>query len=210
MSWSPQGDRLAYFVRTEHDRSLIVQNVVTAQDRVARPAERHRRAGVAGLLARRQADRVLRHAERGRRHLHDQPRHQGDQEPHPGSRWRTTRRPGRRTASPSSTSTRVSGNEKLFRINADGSDQQQITFGTHDEGGAQFWDADTLVFAVNGGEPGRAHRPGGLAQRADLQPVDAELQDQRAEAVHRRADRQPVAGGAARRRAASGWRLSPI
>src|SRR5512134_3270013 len=29
MSWSPQGDRLAYFVRTEKDRSLIVQNVVT-------------------------------------------------------------------------------------------------------------------------------------------------------------------------------------
>ena len=27
MSWSPQGDRLAYFVRTEKDRSLIVQNV---------------------------------------------------------------------------------------------------------------------------------------------------------------------------------------
>ena len=29
MSWSAQGDRLAYFVRTEKDRSLIVQNVVT-------------------------------------------------------------------------------------------------------------------------------------------------------------------------------------
>ena len=29
MSWSPQGDRLAYFVRTEKDRSLIVQNVVS-------------------------------------------------------------------------------------------------------------------------------------------------------------------------------------
>src|SRR5690606_41521310 len=27
--WSPQGDRIAYFVRTEKDRSLVVQNVVT-------------------------------------------------------------------------------------------------------------------------------------------------------------------------------------
>ena len=29
MTWSNQGDRLAYFVRTEKDRSLIVQNVIT-------------------------------------------------------------------------------------------------------------------------------------------------------------------------------------
>ena len=29
MSWSPAGDRLAYFVRTEKDRTLIIQNVLT-------------------------------------------------------------------------------------------------------------------------------------------------------------------------------------
>ena len=29
MSWSPRGDRLAYFVRTEKERALIVQNVLT-------------------------------------------------------------------------------------------------------------------------------------------------------------------------------------
>ena len=28
MSWSPKGDRLAYFVRTEKERTLIVQNVL--------------------------------------------------------------------------------------------------------------------------------------------------------------------------------------
>src|SRR5204862_362468 len=28
MSWSPKGDRIAYFVRTEKERTLIVQNVV--------------------------------------------------------------------------------------------------------------------------------------------------------------------------------------
>ena len=37
MSWSPQGDRLAYFVRTEKDRSLIVQNVVTKKIEVRVP-----------------------------------------------------------------------------------------------------------------------------------------------------------------------------
>ncbi len=29
MSWSPKGDRIAYFVRTEKERALILQNVVT-------------------------------------------------------------------------------------------------------------------------------------------------------------------------------------
>src|SRR4029434_4104534 len=29
MAWSPKGDRLAFFVRTEKERSLIIQNVLT-------------------------------------------------------------------------------------------------------------------------------------------------------------------------------------
>ena len=29
MAWSPKGDRLAYFVRTEKERTLIIQNVLT-------------------------------------------------------------------------------------------------------------------------------------------------------------------------------------
>src|SRR5262245_40441150 len=31
MAWSPKGDRLAYFVRTEKERTLIIQNVLTRQ-----------------------------------------------------------------------------------------------------------------------------------------------------------------------------------
>ena len=38
MSWSPVGDRLAYFARTEKQRSLIVQNVVT--DKIGSPRPR--------------------------------------------------------------------------------------------------------------------------------------------------------------------------
>ena len=60
MTWSPGGDRLAYFVRTEKSRSLIIQNVVTGkiEDRIE--LQDGRRAGVAGLLARRQEGRVRR------------------------------------------------------------------------------------------------------------------------------------------------------
>src|SRR3989442_14010700 len=37
MAWSPKGDRIAYFVRTEKERTLIVQNVLTRniEERVA-------------------------------------------------------------------------------------------------------------------------------------------------------------------------------
>ena len=48
---------------------------------------------------------------------------------------------------------RVSGNEKLFRVNADGSNPQQLTFGTHDEGGAQFLDDETLLFSSTAVDP---------------------------------------------------------
>ena len=55
MAWSPKGDRLAYFVRTEKERTLIIQNVLTRkiEERIA--DEVGRRARVAELLARRPA-----------------------------------------------------------------------------------------------------------------------------------------------------------
>src|SRR4051812_14634739 len=37
MSWAPKGDRLAYFVRTEKERTLIVQNVLTRKIEVRVP-----------------------------------------------------------------------------------------------------------------------------------------------------------------------------
>ncbi|MEP6917472.1 MAG: hypothetical protein ABJC89_17610, partial [Acidobacteriota bacterium] len=41
---------------------------------------------------------------------------------------------------------RVSGNDKLFKLDLASGTKTQITFGTHDDGGAQFVDADTIVF----------------------------------------------------------------
>ncbi|HEY6615998.1 MAG TPA: hypothetical protein VIZ32_15815, partial [Vicinamibacterales bacterium] len=41
---------------------------------------------------------------------------------------------------------RASGNDKLFMLNVATGQKTQLTFGTHDDGGAQFIDEDTLVF----------------------------------------------------------------
>ena len=74
------------------------------EDRGPHPADDDRRAGVAGLLARRQADRVLGHARQRGRHLHGQPRRPRRSSTSPRTSSRTTRRRGRRTAGRSSIS----------------------------------------------------------------------------------------------------------
>ena len=57
------------------------------------------------------------------------------------------------------TLTRVSGNEKLFRVELADGKRTQLTFGTHDEGGAQFLDDDTLVFSSTAVDPNEAVDP---------------------------------------------------
>jgi hypothetical protein len=48
---------------------------------------------------------------------------------------------------------RVSGSEKLFRLDVASGQKTQITFGTHDDSAAQFMDADTLVFSSTATDP---------------------------------------------------------
>src|SRR6185295_3170525 len=48
---------------------------------------------------------------------------------------------------------RVSGNQKLFRIDLDTKKKTQITFGTQDETAAQFIDDHTIVFASTATDP---------------------------------------------------------
>ncbi len=188
MSWSPQGDRLAYFVRTERDRSLIVQNVVTRKIEVRIPlndidAPESPDFSPDGKLI------TFSGMQRADADIFDgQPRDQGVQEPHPRS-------PGALLA-------HLVAGRQVDRLSH--ARQRQREAVPH-ERGRQRPAADHVRhprrgrravlgrrhagLPVDGGEPGRTHRPGRLAQRADLQPVDAELQDQRAEAVHGCPDR---------------------
>ncbi|HQZ39870.1 MAG TPA: hypothetical protein PLH72_12605 [Vicinamibacterales bacterium] len=155
MSWSPQGDRLAYFVRTEKDRSLIVQNVVTRKIERRVPLNSidapespdfspdGQFVAFSGMQGSNANIYTVNVETREVKAITSDPL------PHYAPTW-----------SPDGKSivylARVSGNDKLFRMDADGSNQRQITFGTHDETGAQYWNADTLVFgstAVNPAEP---------------------------------------------------------
>lgn len=155
MSWSPQGDRIAYFVRTEKDRSLIVQNVVSKKIEVRIPlttidapespdfspdgklvAFSGMRGSVADIFTVDIESKTVVNLT-------------SDAFAQYSPTWAAD---GRSIVY----LTRVSGNEKLFRMDASGANKLQLTFGTHDEGGAQFLDANTLVFAstaVNPAEP---------------------------------------------------------
>ena len=154
--------------------------------------------GVAGLLARRQDGRVRRRcaAAIGDIFIVDL----DDQARSPTSPT-TTFGDYAPTYSPDGKSivyiARVSGNEKLFRLDLDTSKKTQLTFGTHDETAAQFLDDDTLVFSSTATDPTQPIDPEVAQQRQHLQHLDARPEDRRAAAVHRRARRQRVADRAA-------------
>jgi len=54
---------------------------------------------------------------------------------------------------------RISGNEKLFRLDLASGRKTQLTFGTHDDGAAQWLDENTLVFASTATDPSQPIDP---------------------------------------------------
>jgi hypothetical protein len=158
MSWAPSGDRIAYFARTEKVSTLILQNVVTRRIEkrielktvdlpespdISPDGTRIAFAGLNGAIG----DIFVVDVESGqlRNLTNDQ---FGDYSP---------------TWSPDGKSViylaRVSGNDKLFRLDLATGAKTQLTFGTHDDGGAQYLDAETLVFPSTALDPNQPIDP---------------------------------------------------
>jgi len=152
MSWAPAGDRLAYFARTEKFKTLILQNVVSKKvekrielktvDMPESPdisPDGHTVAfsalkGAVGDIFSVDIDTgVIKNL------TNDE---FGDYAP---------------TYSPDGKTivylARVSGNDKLFKLDVATGTKTQISFGTHDDGAAEFIDADTLVFSSTATDP---------------------------------------------------------
>jgi len=158
MSWAPAGDRLAYFARTEKVRTLILQNVVTRKiekrielktvDAPESPDISPDGREVAfSALSGAIGDIFIVNLETGavRNVTNDQ---FGDYAP---------------TYSPDGKSlvylARVSGNDKLFKLDLASGTKTQLTFGTHDDGGVQFMNAETLVFPSTAVDPNETIDP---------------------------------------------------
>ena len=158
MSWSPVGDRIAYFARKEKQKEVVLQNVLTRkiekrfQIKSVDMAESPDISPDGKLLAfaglrNATADIFVLDLETG--DIKDVTNDAfGDYAPS----W-----------SPDGKSivylARVSGNDKLFRLDVATGKKTQLTFGTHDDGGAQFVDADTLVFPSTAVDPNQPISP---------------------------------------------------
>lgn len=158
MSWAPSGDRLAFFVRTEKDRSLVVMDVVTRKvvERVAledvdapespdfspdgtKVAFSALRGGITDVFVIDLGSKAVTNITK-------------DSFADYSPAWTPD---GKGLI----VSTRVSGNEKLFRVDVSSGQRTQLTFGTHDDNGAQYLDDHTLVFASTAVDPNEAIDP---------------------------------------------------
>jgi hypothetical protein len=158
MSWAPDGDQLAFFVRAEKSRTLIIQNVLTRHidQRIALSTVDDPESPSFSPDGRQVAFAAL---EGGVGDIFTVDLTSGevtnltkDDFADSGPTW-----------SPDGKSliyiARVSGSEKLFRLDVDTGRKTQVTFGTHDDGQAQFLDADTIVFPSTATDPGQAIDP---------------------------------------------------
>ena len=158
MSWAPAGDRIGYFARTEKNKTLILQNVVTRKIEkrielksvdgpespdISPDGREVAFAAMTGAVA----DIFIVNIDSGkvRNVTNDE---FGNYAP---------------TYSPDGQSivymARISGNDKLFKLDLASGAKTQLTFGTHDDGGAQFVDNDTLVFPSTALDPNQPVEP---------------------------------------------------
>ena len=152
MSWSPVGDRLAYFVRNEKHKTLIIQNVLTGKIERRFPMQSVDNPESPNI------------APDGRTVLFSGLRSAT------GDIFRLDIESGditnltndtfadyAPTYSPDGTSivyiARISGSQKLFRLEPASGRKTQLTFGTQDEASAKFLNADTIIFSSTATDP---------------------------------------------------------
>ena len=152
LSWAPSGDHIAYFVRSEKSRTLILQNILSrdVDDRIEMDAVDDPESPDISPDGRTVAFAALQEGvgdifvvDLETRELTNLT---NDGFADSGPTW-----------SPDGLSiiyvARVSGSEKLFRLEVATGQKTQVTFGTHDDSAAQFLNADTLVFSSTATDP---------------------------------------------------------
>ena len=152
MSWSPVGDRLAYFVRNEKSKTLIIQNVLT------------------GKIERRFPLQSIDNPESPNMSPDGLTVLFGGLRSATGDIFRLDVNTGDITNltnddfadyapiySPDGSfivyMARISGSQKLFRLDLATGKKTQLTFGTQDEASAKFLSADMIVFSSTATDP---------------------------------------------------------
>jgi Tol biopolymer transport system component len=158
MAWSPKGDRLAYFVRTEKERTLIVQNVLSRKLETKVPmktvdepespsfAPDGNTIAFAGLRGGSGDIFTVNLQTLEVTNVTNDDFADAGPTFSPDGRYLVY-------------NVRLSGNQKLFRIDLDSKKKTQLTFGTHDDSAAQFIDDRTLVFSSTAVDPAVSIEP---------------------------------------------------
>jgi hypothetical protein len=158
MSWAPAGDRLAYFVRTEKYKTLVIQNVVTrkVEARIEITSVDNPESPDFDPTGRYIVFSGLRNAVSDLFLLDLETREITNLTNDEFADYAPAFAPDGRSIVYMK---RVSGNDKLFRLDLETREKRQLTFGTHDDAGPKFLDADTIVFASNATDPNQPVDP---------------------------------------------------
>jgi hypothetical protein len=158
LSWSATGDQIAYFVRREKSRSLVVQNVLTRkiEQRIDMRTVDNPESPDLSPDGKRVVFAALQGGT-GDIFMMDLQTKQvtnltKDDFGDAGPTWSPDGKYIVYVA-------RVSQAEKLFRLDIDTGQKTQLTFGTHDDAAAQFIDPDTLVFPSTATDPSQPIDP---------------------------------------------------
>ncbi|MEO8484116.1 MAG: hypothetical protein ABI634_18030 [Acidobacteriota bacterium] len=152
IAWAPVGDRLGYFVRTEKDKTLIIQNVVSGktEKRIKLTAVNNPESpafsadgksvafaaiqgGVTDIYAVDLESGAIRNLTKDAT-----------------ADYAPTFSPDGRTLVYTA---RVGGSDKLFQMDLATGTKTQITFGSHDDTAAKYYDDHTLVFTSTATDP---------------------------------------------------------
>ncbi len=158
MSWGPKGDRIAYFARREKDRVLVVQNVLTRkiEERIPMTMVDEPESPAISPDGRSIVFSGLQHAIGDLFQVNLETKEvinlTKDAFADSGPTWA----PDARSLVYVS---RISGSEKLFRLDLATGKKAQLTFGTHDDGQVKFVDEDTVVFTSTATDPTQSPAP---------------------------------------------------
>jgi hypothetical protein len=158
MAWGPTGDRIAYFARTEKQRSLIVQNVVTTdiEQRVEMRTVDVPESPDFSPDGRLVAFSALQGAVGDIWLLNLETQELENVTKDDFADYAPTFSPDGKFLVYIA---RISGNDKLFKVDLATREKVQLTFGTHDDAAAQFLDDDTIVFASTATDPAKPIDP---------------------------------------------------
>jgi hypothetical protein len=158
MAWSPRGDRLAFFVRTEKYKTLIVENVVSRkiEQRMAMKTLDEPESPAFSPDGRTVAFSAMENAKSDIYTVNLDTEAITNLTKDEFADYAPTYAPDGKFIVYLA---RISGNEKLFRLDLDTGKKTQITFGTHDDGAARFIDESTIIFSSTATDPAQPIDP---------------------------------------------------